>query len=483
MVRSATVVVAAGTSGETARALGSGFFVAPDRVVTCAHVVHGAAPLGILWNGQFRPADVLASVPPAGSGSSVPAPDAAVLAVTGFIPAHPVVPLDDVDPAPTEDLYLYGITRVRTGIPEPDGAVVKYAGRVGARGELYKVTGGLIAGGQSGGPVLNLRTRRVCAMTKQTLDERYPVGGYAIPIADALAVLTTEDLKKANDDCHGDDLSAMRRAQVGFGDLPNLVAAMVDAKRAAPLMEQQLAALGRDRPPIAEAEVSEWIARQLFTLQLDELVTVLVESRPALERSTLDVLQLVAGCLPVSPSPTSYWVPSDAATALRLEWNRDAPRVVRLATEQRETVHLMLRRATYKQVVPLGRTLPYSAEIGADGLPPELVEDLFSCLRRYGVTRDNWAGQRDRILPILRTTSKVIYLDGRLLADGALLSALLGAFGGLRFMIASRAQATAPDDTLLDLRPPIDPTDEGIAIGLLHDVEDQVGEKITIVAA
>ena len=59
------------------------------------------------------------------------APDAAVLAVTGFTGTHPVVPLDEADPDLNDPLYLYGITRVRIGIPEPDGATVRYTGRIG----------------------------------------------------------------------------------------------------------------------------------------------------------------------------------------------------------------------------------------------------------------------------------------------------------------------------------------------------------------
>lgn len=479
MVRSATVVVAAGADETTAKSTGSGFFVAPDRVLSCAHVVHRAGPLWVQWNGQTRPAQVIACRPAAGGGGSFPAPDSAVLAVAGFAAPHPVVPLADSDPELDDRLYLYGITRVRTGIPEPDGAVVGYAGRIGDTAEFYKLAGGQIAAGQSGGPVLNLRTRTVCAMTKQTLDPTTNTGGYAIPIADALAVLPGEDLRAANLACHDGGLPALRRAQVGFGVLPGRVAKLIALKRAAPLVEDQLAAFGVVRPPIvAEAEACEWIARQLYTLQLDELVAVLRESASALERTTLDVLQLVACCLPVGGLPTSYWVPSDAAAALRLEWSRDQPRVVRLSTDRAETAQLMLWRALFREVTPIGRALPFSAEIGPDGLPTDLVDDVFGSLARYGVTKNTWSTQRAKIVEVLRTTAKVIYLDGRALGDNALLARLQETFGGLRFMITSRARATAVDDTLLDLRPPIDATDEGIAIGLLHDVEDKIGVKI-----
>ena len=39
---------------EAGRFRGSGFFVAPGRVVTCGHVVHGAAALRVRWQDQRR---------------------------------------------------------------------------------------------------------------------------------------------------------------------------------------------------------------------------------------------------------------------------------------------------------------------------------------------------------------------------------------------------------------------------------------------
>jgi hypothetical protein len=476
IVRSATVVIATGPDVSTMKLTGSGFFVAPDRVLTCAHVVHGPGPWWVLWSGQTRSAEVIACRPETGHGGLVAAPDAAVLAVTGFAVPHPVVPLAEADPDSNDLLYLYGITRIRTGIPEPDGALVRFSERIGDNSELYKLVGGPIAPGQSGGPLLNLRTYAVCGMTKQTLDAMNPIGGYAIPIADALAVLPDENLRAANLACHDGGLPALRRAQAGFGTLPEDVADRIALKRAAPLLERQLAMFQLVRPPIvAEVDASEWIARQLYTLQLDQLIAVLGESVSALERITLDILYMVACCLPVGALPTSYWVPSDAAAALRLEWDRDQPRVVRLATERAETARLLLRRALFREVTLVRPVLPFSAEIGADGLPSDLVEDVFGSLARYGVTKDSWSSQQEQVVGLLRTTAKVICLDGRAVDDNALLGRLLDLFRGLRFLITSRASTAVSEDMLLDLRPPIDAGDEGIAIGLLRDIEDKLG--------
>src|ERR1022692_1110299 len=61
---------------------GTGFFVAPGRVVTCAHVVHGAAALRVRWRDEDgAPAVVADAVPPLETvtdPAAYPLPDLAV---------------------------------------------------------------------------------------------------------------------------------------------------------------------------------------------------------------------------------------------------------------------------------------------------------------------------------------------------------------------------------------------------------------------
>lgn len=472
LVRSATVVIADGSEP-----LGSGFFVAPGRVLTCAHVVNRPA-VSVWWNGVVRRAEVLSRAPAAPEADNrFAAPDTAVLAVAGFDAHHPVVPLGRVDPELNDEMFVFGMTKVRTGKPERDGSVLRYSGRIGDQDELFKLVGGQIAKGQSGGPVLNLRTREVCGMTKQGRPEQN--GGYAIPIADALASWAGEDLWAANQACHDGGMPAWRRAQSGFGELPTRVAGFIRQRQAGRLLEGQLAALGRIRAPLVpDEDLDEWVARQLFTLNLGELVALLDESVAALDRVALEILQLVSCCLPVGDAPTSYLVPSDAAAALRVEWSEELPRVVRVSTECRETAQLMALRAIY-QKIRAGRMLPFSAETGPDGLPTDLVDDVFGELARYGVDSESWLARRTEVLGVLGNNAPVFYLDGRALGNTAVLAPLLARFGGFRFMIISRHPlAEGESEHLVDLRPPGDQFYEGLALGLLRDIEEKIGVRI-----
>ena len=65
---------------------GTGFFVAPGRVLTCAHVVYGALGLRVVWQDRAASAAVAAAEPPLASVSdpkSYPLPDLAVLVIEG----------------------------------------------------------------------------------------------------------------------------------------------------------------------------------------------------------------------------------------------------------------------------------------------------------------------------------------------------------------------------------------------------------------
>jgi hypothetical protein len=65
---------------------GTGFFVTPGLVLTCAHVVHGVGGLQVRWQDRSASATVVRAVPPLESVSypaDYPLPDLAVLEVEG----------------------------------------------------------------------------------------------------------------------------------------------------------------------------------------------------------------------------------------------------------------------------------------------------------------------------------------------------------------------------------------------------------------
>lgn len=468
LVRSATVVIADGQGP-----VGSGFLVAPDRVLTCAHVLHGRVAVSVWWSGVERPAGVLSRVPETvGADNGYAFPDTAILEVTGFA-NHPVVPLGRDEPRLNDEMYVFGMTKVRTGKPERDGSMLRYSGRIGDGDEFFKLVGGQIAQGQSGGPVLNLRTNVVCGMTKQGL----PVdrGGYAIPIAAALASWGGEDLWVANEACHREGMMALRRAQAGFGKLPTLVTDIIQQRQAGRMLAGRLADLGRTGSwRVADEDLDEWVARQLFTMRLKDLVALLDMSAVGLGAATLEILHYVSCCLPLDDKPTSYWVPSDAAATLRQEWNEVQPKVVRVATECWEIARSMALRAIYRKI-KAGRVLPFSAETGPDGLPVDLVDDVFGELARYGVSSELWSAHRSEFFSMVGDNAPVFYLDGRALGDTAVLAPLLDRFGGLRFMIISRdVVGECHSEHMVDLRPAVNQLYEGIALGLLRQIEEKI---------
>src|SRR2546421_9339103 len=86
---------------------GTGFFVAPGRILTCAHVVKAAQPntdiVEALWDGQPHPARIM---------QFEPASDLALLQID--LKNHPCVLLSQED-MPFDHLYSYGYPDNRPG--------------------------------------------------------------------------------------------------------------------------------------------------------------------------------------------------------------------------------------------------------------------------------------------------------------------------------------------------------------------------------
>lgn len=150
---------------------GTGFFVAPGFILTCAHVVkkvvtHPQA-LEVSWKAQIYSAQKI---------EPFDTVDLALVQVTSF-PDHPCVFLNE-DMAPSDSLYSYGYPAKHA---DGDSATFGAEGWTQLRNEtLLKFKAGQVEPGMSGSPLLNERTGHVCGVIAFTRDRSTAQGGRAI---------------------------------------------------------------------------------------------------------------------------------------------------------------------------------------------------------------------------------------------------------------------------------------------------------------
>lgn len=160
---------------------GTGFFVAPGLILTCAHVVKdaqsGKHTVQVYWNGQQLSAKLT---------KYVPEDDLALLQVD--LKEHPCVLLQE-EVTPFDALYSYGYPDDH---PMGDPATFALEGKAGERGEQFKLKSGQARPGLSGAPLLNVRTGCVCGIVQKTRDRNSDLGGRAIPTAIVLKTLHDE---------------------------------------------------------------------------------------------------------------------------------------------------------------------------------------------------------------------------------------------------------------------------------------------------
>jgi hypothetical protein len=148
-------------------AQGTGFFVAPGWILTCAHVVVGEPSINVTWKGKVYSVQTLEI-------RDVNFPDIALLKID--IVNHPCVLLAG-GAEPFSELYTYGFPDI-----EAQGAstTFKCEGWVGEKKELLRLKKGQVSPGMSGSPVLNLKTGAVCGVIDYTRDRYSDLGGVAI---------------------------------------------------------------------------------------------------------------------------------------------------------------------------------------------------------------------------------------------------------------------------------------------------------------
>jgi len=156
---------------------GTGFFVAPGLILTCAHVVKdvqsGTSSAEVYWHGQLHPAQITRLLPDT---------DLALLQVN--VIEHPCVFLQE-EVIPFDTLYSYGYPDDHSS---GDPATFTLEGKAGEQGEQLKFKRGQVRPGLSGAPILNMRTGYVCGVVQLTRDRASDLGGRAIPTSTVFRV-------------------------------------------------------------------------------------------------------------------------------------------------------------------------------------------------------------------------------------------------------------------------------------------------------
>jgi len=192
---------------------GTGFFVAPGLILTCAHVVQSAKEKNLpvevsTWDGQSL-----------GQGSiekylleKIPVKDA-ILKTENSYPdlallkamqtGHPCVFMNH-KVSYHDELYSYGYTQF---YPSGDGVEFTYEdiSWIDSQRPLLKFREGQAQKGLSGAPLLNLRTGGVCGVVQNSRGSESDAGGRAIPTDIAWQELKEFDLVTRQEQYHQKD--------------------------------------------------------------------------------------------------------------------------------------------------------------------------------------------------------------------------------------------------------------------------------------
>lgn len=170
---------------------GTGFFVAPGLVLTCAHVVKTTEPgqqAEIFWQDFPYIAEVIDT-------RETKYPDLALLKLVDTNLLHSCVLLQGTA-TPGDELYTYGHS---DDFPEGESATFECEGHSKSP-NLIKFKEGQVRPGFSGAPLLNLITGKVCGLVKLTRGRSSDLGGRGIP---ADVILTEfKDLREKQQQFH-----------------------------------------------------------------------------------------------------------------------------------------------------------------------------------------------------------------------------------------------------------------------------------------
>jgi hypothetical protein len=439
-------------------------------VVTCAHVVEAAdGPLHVRWLGGTEPATVHSSTPPPVNGVRAGG-DAAVLHVA--VTNHACVPLASQPAEVGDRLWAYGITTLRRGDerpPEQFGSLLQVSLDIatGDAPEPFLTLTGAVYEGMSGGPLVNLTTLGVCGVVQSRDRGSPPTVAWAVPIEDALALGAPEDLTQDNPGS-AFDLASLRRAQAVHGTLPRRVLSRITPTAVDLLYDWLTLDVGRPTPPLADGDRREWVARQLFTLTLAQLVGALNQVADSERALAAVVFELVAPCTALSAEAPWWFIAGDTATAVRAELDLMTPRLVHLITAEDMTVEMLLRLAYDGRALMLERAgASTTAEVGAAGIDTAQESDLLAAIRKAMGARRDEATISPAFAQQLRDAGLVVQVELGDAPDTALLRSLRDRFPGARFVVRRRGLRVPTDaeDLVVSAVPAVDEANEQAALG------------------
>ncbi|WP_371518263.1 trypsin-like peptidase domain-containing protein [Kitasatospora sp. NBC_01300] len=168
---------------ETAESSGTGFLVAPDTVLTCAHVVRSDPHPAVTVHGRTLRAEVVAREPRQDPDGGIYAyPDLAVLRLPEPLDTAGVWLADQVPPGGS-DVIVHGFSdaTLDAGIHR-DTLYLSVVGRSGEAGHFVRLRSDQVVQGFSGSLVLDPATGRVCGVLKTSRDETAVLGGWMVPV-------------------------------------------------------------------------------------------------------------------------------------------------------------------------------------------------------------------------------------------------------------------------------------------------------------
>ncbi|MEO0840007.1 MAG: trypsin-like peptidase domain-containing protein, partial [Cyanobacteria bacterium J06643_5] len=240
---------------------GTGFFVAPGLILTCAHVVKDSNNQCIKNDIQVKWQDKDYTAK-AQTEYFFLTEDIALVKISSNIPSHPCVYLDKSVQA-YDELYSYGYPN-----DYGKGAPVTFEceGITGGKPRFIKFKAGQVRPGLSGSPLLNKRTGKVCGIVKFTRDRSSDLGGGGVLVSTVFSKIA--ELEEKNFKFHDKDTVWLWENLIDSSDLTKSLS-----------------------PPFSYDELLQrylnWLVEQYSELELPGLA--LGNRRPAVELDTVYV--------------------------------------------------------------------------------------------------------------------------------------------------------------------------------------------------